>query len=94
MHGSGCVHGKEGMRGKGSMCGKWGHSWQGSGGMHGRGACIAGGMHDRGICVAGETATSADGTHPIGMHSCVRWVLGELTVREATFDRFYQFLIN
>ena len=33
-------------------------------GMHGGGACVAGGM-------AGETATTADGTHPTGMHSCL-----------------------
>ena len=29
------------------------------------GTCVAGGMHGRG-CVAGETATAADGMHPIG----------------------------
>ena len=32
-----------------------------------RGACAA-----RGACVAGETATAADGTHPTGMHSCLK----------------------
>ena len=37
------------------------------GGVHGRGACMAGG---KGACMAGETATAADGMHPIGMHSC------------------------
>ena len=30
------------------------------------GECVEGG----GACVAGETATAADGTHSIGMHSC------------------------
>ena len=33
-------------------------------GIHGRGACLA-----EGACMAGETATTADGTHPTGMHS-------------------------
>ena len=40
-------------------------------GMHGRGACVVGGWCGRGYaCMAEETATSADGIHPIGMHSC------------------------
>ena len=39
--------------------------------MHGRGEGLhGGGMHGRGACVAGETATTADGMYPIGMHSC------------------------
>ena len=55
-----CVAGD--MHGKG-VCIAGGHAWQG--GMHG------GGMHGgRGACVAGETATTADGMHPSGMHSC------------------------
>ena len=29
------------------------------------GACVVG------ACMAGETATTADGTHPTGMHSCI-----------------------
>ena len=52
------------------------------GGMHGRGACVAGGMHGKrgawqgggGRGVAGETATAADGTHPTGMHYCVKYI--------------------
>ena len=46
--------------------------------MCGRGACVAGGhvwqgsrvLQGGGACVAVEMATAADGTHPIGMHSC------------------------
>ena len=34
------------------------------------GTCMTGGMRGRGVCVAGETATAAGGTHPTGMHSC------------------------
>ena len=62
-----------------------GHAWQqvhgmGEGacmaaGVHGRGhvrqgVCMVGGVHDKGACTAAETVTAADGTHPIGMHSC------------------------
>ena len=32
-------------------------------------ACMAGGMHGWGMYMAGETATTAGGTHPTGMHS-------------------------
>ena len=31
-----------------------------------------GDMHGGGACLAGETATVADGTHPTGMHSCMK----------------------
>ena len=42
-----------------------------AGGMHGkRGAWQRGG----GRGVAGETATAADGTHPTGMHSSVKYI--------------------
>ena len=39
------------------------------------GACMAGGhvwwgMQGRRACMAGETATTVDGTHPTGEHSC------------------------
>ena len=67
----------------GGMYGR-GHSWQGDawqGGMHDRrcawqgvcmaAGCVAGDMHNREACVARETATTADGTHPTGMHSCL-----------------------
>ena len=62
------------QRGMGGLCGRGdmhgrGHVWHGD--MHGRGcawwggACVAGwDIH------AGWTATEADSTHPIGMHSC------------------------
>ena len=45
-----------------------GHAWQGM--------CMAGGhawrgVHGRGASVAGETATTAGGTHPTGMHFCL-----------------------
>ena len=33
---------------------------------------VRGVMTWQGACVAGETATAADGTHPTGMHSCLR----------------------
>ena len=87
-HGA-CIAGH--MCGRGAGQGR-GHAWQGVcviGGMHGRtsmegehawqGACVAGGgMHSRGACMAGETATAADDTHPIGMHSCFFvWWLAE-----------------
>ena len=47
-------------------------------GMHGRGhvwfgVCMAGLCAWPGVrwaCVAGELATTEDGTHPTGMHSC------------------------
>ena len=42
------------------MHGGGGHAWQG-------GACMG-----RGACMAGQTATAAYGTHPTGMHSCVK----------------------
>ena len=52
----------------------WGCAWQGHAWQ---GLCVAGGpAWPRGcvwqwVCVAEETATSADGTHPTGMHSCI-----------------------
>ena len=66
------------------VCVAGGHLWQGGcawwGSMCGRGTCVAGGghvwqggMHGRGHVwqgMAGETATTADGTHPTGMHYC------------------------
>ena len=39
------------------------------GGVHGRGCAWPGGA-----CMAGETATTAGGTHPTGMHACGRSV--------------------
>ena len=46
-------------------CMAGGHAWQG--------ACIVGGhAQQRGVLVAGETATAAEGTHPTGMHSCIK----------------------
>ena len=54
-----------------------GHVLQG--GVCGRGAYVAEGIHGRGweACVVGDggavarqTATTADTTHPTGMHSC------------------------
>ena len=46
------------------------------GGMHGGGACVVvgkawGGHAWQGVCMAGETVTTAEGTHPTGMHSCL-----------------------
>ena len=38
----------------------------GKGGMHG-----GGGVHGGGACVEGEMATTAGGTRPTGMHSCL-----------------------
>ena len=83
MHGRGaCVAGwfvwQGGMHGRGYICG-WGGmcggGMHGEGGIHGMGACMAGGHACQwgggGACVAGETVTAADGTYPIGMHSCV-----------------------
>ena len=65
------IQSRGGMRGRG-------HAWQwvyvtGGGsyvavGVHHTGACMAG----EGACIAGETATAADGTHPTGMHSCLK----------------------
>ena len=40
---------------------KEGHAWQGS--------MCGWGREWQGACMAGETATAADGTHSIGMHS-------------------------
>ena len=57
------------------------HVWWGvcmAGGMHGKGHAWWGRMCGRGVhgvgpaCMAGETTTVADGTHPIGMHSCLQ----------------------
>ena len=40
--------------------------------MNGR-VCVLGGMcMAGGACVAKEMATAADGTHPTGMHSCLK----------------------
>ena len=36
------------------------------GALHGK----TGGMCGRGECVAGEMSTAPDGRHPTGMHSC------------------------
>ena len=48
-------------------------------GMRGREVCRAdggGGMHGGGgVCMAGESATAAGGTHPTGMHSCLKSIL-------------------
>ena len=63
------------------MCGRGvcmvgGHVWH-------EGACVAWGLCGleshvwqrghawQGACMAGETATTVDGTHPTGMHSCL-----------------------
>ena len=68
-----------GVVGGGRLCMAGGHAWQGGmcglrillECMHG-GECVAGGVcGGGGVCVAGETATIANGTHPIGMHSCL-----------------------
>ena len=44
--------------------------------MHGAGhvwgVCVTGSVHGRGACVVGETATTVNGTHPSGMHSCLK----------------------
>ena len=69
MFSPGCV--KNSVKGRACLYGK-GHAWQGAcvaGGHAWQGACVAGGMHGYGACMAGETATSADGMHPTGMHS-------------------------
>ena len=50
------------------------HAWQG--GMCGRGRAWQGGHAWQGACMAGETATAADGTHPPGMHSCLKYIFG------------------
>ena len=64
----------------GGMCGS-GHTWSGAcvaGGVHGRGLAwqwsYMVGRHawQAEACVEGETATAAGGTHPTGMHSCLR----------------------
>ena len=48
-----------------------GHAWQR--GMHGkRGAWQGGEGGGRGV--TGEAATAADGTHPTGMHSCIKYI--------------------
>ena len=71
MHdGGACVAGGECMAWGRGECMARGHVWWGDmcgGGMHGRGACMA-----REACMAGETATAAGGTHPTGMHSCLK----------------------
>ena len=65
----GDVPGRVCVCGRGS-CVAGGHAWWG--GHEWQGVCmVGGGMRDRGACVAGETATTADGTHPTGMLSCV-----------------------
>ena len=69
----------------GGVCMMGGHAWQGAcvaGGMCGGGNVWQGGMHCGGVCgrghawwgggcVAGKMAFAADGTHPIGMHTCL-----------------------
>ena len=42
-----------------------GPAWRG--GLNGRR-----GVRGRGVCMVGEMAIEADGTHPTGMHSCLR----------------------
>ena len=56
-------------------------------GMHGsgacgRGVCTEGGTHGRGH--GGETSTEAGGTHPIGIHSCLYFVIIQLTEKFKT----------
>ena len=48
-----------------------GHAWQE--GICGRGVCMTG------VCVAREMATAAGGTHPTGMHSCLNFIIGQLS---------------
>ena len=80
------VHGRRivvGVCMAGGMCGR-GHVWQR--GMCGRGACMAvGACVAVGACSWGTHAPPSDttrygqlagGTHPTGMHSCFRYMLG------------------
>ena len=61
----------------GGMHGR-GHAWQGvcvtgvhdKRGKNGRGLCMA-----EGACMARQMTNAADGTHPTGMHSCVKIIL-------------------
>ena len=46
-----------------------GHAWQGVCRADGGGASMVGG------CMAGESVTAAGGTHPTGMHSCLKSIL-------------------
>ena len=62
----------------GGVCGG-GHVWQGM--CMAGGACMAGGCAWQGACMAGEIATAADGTHPTGMHSCLKSVLSRSRCR-------------
>ena len=74
VHGDG-IYGEGGMWQRGTCMVKWGHVWWG--GMSCMGACVVRGpcmVKQRtyvagGSCLAGETATTADGIHPIAMHS-------------------------
>ena len=62
-----CMAKEGGMHSRGSMHGR-GHASQGHvwhGGMHGRG------MRGRSSCMQ-EMATEAGGTHPTGMHFCIK----------------------
>ena len=74
MHGGGGMSGRGvGVDGWGCMAG--GHTWQGHmwwEGMCGRECAWQGGVWQREACVAGEMATAAGGTHPTGMHSCLK----------------------
>ena len=71
MAGGACVA-EGGVHGRGS-CMAGGHAWQGVG------ACMAGGMCGRGgTCMAGGVdgmhapPDTTSGTHPTGMHSCLK----------------------
>ena len=68
MHGRGCV-----WQGGGGAC--MAGDVHGRRGMHGRGHAWQGGMRGRGCAWQEEMATAADGTHPTGMHSCLKSVL-------------------
>ena len=72
MHGGGHVW-------QGGMCGGGMHGRGARQGACMVGVCMAGDVcgsgdvwkgHAWGTCMAGETATTAGGTHPTGMHSC------------------------
>ena len=78
-----------------------GGAWSRGGACSGRCACSggasSGGCLPRGCLLLGgwgclvetpRTATAAAGTHPTGMHSCIRWLitLTDLVGRVLTFD--------
>ena len=72
-----------GMHGRG-VHGR-GHSWQGT--YKARGHGWLGGY----ACVAGETATVADSTHPIGMHSCC---LSQFSHYQLKYQRSVHYVVN